>query len=89
MISFIEQGRLPKKMETRGKAREVLGTCSMYDLVLQVPVVRSIAVNVLGKRSTGLEDGLYGEVVVCWILISENNSLHKLFTNSLPLSECS
>ena len=37
----------------------------------------------------GLEDGLYSGVVVCLILNSENSPLHKLFANSLPLSECS
>ena len=30
MISWIEQGRLPEKTETRGKAREVLVACSMF-----------------------------------------------------------
>ena len=52
------------------------------------PLVRSIEIIVLWKRSTGLEDGFYRGVVVCCILNSENNSLHKLFTNSLPLSKC-
>ena len=31
VISWIEQGRLPEKTETRGKAREVLVVCSMLD----------------------------------------------------------
>ena len=31
VISWVEQGRLPEKAETRGKAREVLVACSMLD----------------------------------------------------------
>ena len=31
IISWIEQGQLPEKTETRGKAREVLVACSMFD----------------------------------------------------------
>ena len=30
-ISWVEQGRVLEKAETRGKAREVLVTCSMFD----------------------------------------------------------
>ena len=52
------------------------------------PLVLRIAIIVLQKHSTGLEDKLYGGVLVFCILNSENNSLHKFFTNSLPLLEC-
>ena len=38
------------------------------------PLVLSIAIIVLWKRSTGLEDGLYGGVVVCCKLNSENKT---------------
>ena len=31
MISWVEKGQLPEKSETRGKAREFLVACSMYD----------------------------------------------------------
>ena len=31
MISWVEKGQLPKKMETRGKRREVLVACSLFD----------------------------------------------------------
>ena len=31
VISWVEQGRVPEKTETRGKAREVLVACSMFD----------------------------------------------------------
>ena len=31
VISWIEQGRVPEKKETRGKAREVYLACSMFD----------------------------------------------------------
>ena len=31
MISWIEQERIPEKTETRGRAREVLVACSMFD----------------------------------------------------------
>ena len=31
MINWVEKGQLPKKSETRGKAREVLVACSMFD----------------------------------------------------------
>ena len=31
MISWVEQGRVPEKTETRGKARVVLVACSMFD----------------------------------------------------------
>ena len=33
VISWVEQGQVPKKAETRGKAREVLVACSMFDPV--------------------------------------------------------
>ena len=32
VISSVEQGRVPEKAETRGKTREVLEACSMFDL---------------------------------------------------------
>ena len=31
MISWVEKGELPENAETRGKAREVLVACSMFD----------------------------------------------------------
>ena len=31
VISWVEQGRVPEKKETRGKAREVLVASSMFD----------------------------------------------------------
>ena len=31
MISWVEKGQLPEKAETRGKAREVLVVCSMFN----------------------------------------------------------
>ena len=31
MISWVEQGRVPEKAETRGKARKVLVACSLFD----------------------------------------------------------
>ena len=31
VISLVEKGKLPEKAETRGKAREVLVACSMFD----------------------------------------------------------
>ena len=31
MISWIEKGQLPERLETRGKAREVLLACSMFN----------------------------------------------------------
>ena len=31
MISWVEQGCVPEKKETRGKEREVLVACSMFD----------------------------------------------------------
>ena len=31
MISWVEKGQLPEKAETRGKAREVLVECFMFD----------------------------------------------------------
>ena len=31
VISWVEKGQLPEKLETRGKAREVLVVCSMFN----------------------------------------------------------
>ena len=31
VISWVEKGQLPEKAETRGKAREVLVACSIFD----------------------------------------------------------
>ena len=31
VVSWVEQGHVPEKMETRGKAREVLVACSMFN----------------------------------------------------------
>ena len=72
VISWVEKGQLPEKVETRGKAREVLVPCSIFD-----PAVFTMKDGVLmfTKAANRNQTGEVGQISIPASMVREGWSL--------------